>query len=350
MSTHLTRFASVCPLVPGPCDLTAHNTLGLVSHAPALVTLTEAAQLAALSSLAERYGRLFVLGGGSNVVLPEQVRGLVVRVALAGVQLLETRSDAWIVQAGAGVQWHQFVATCLDHGWDGLENLALIPGTVGAAPVQNIGAYGVELVDRFLELTAWDVPARRLVKMGPADCGYAYRDSVFKRSAPGRWIILAVRFILPRPWRPVLDYPDLRRHPGLTQSPPTARDIFNTVCAIRRAKLPDPALIGNAGSFFKNPVVEAAQRNALQARLPGLVSYAQPDGRYKLAAAWLIEQCGWKGRQMGAAAVDDRQALVLINRGGATAHDIMALAGAIQADVATRYGIQLEREPVLVPG
>ena len=191
--------------------------------------------------------------------------------------------------------------------------------------MQNIGAYGVELDQRFHSLTAWDVQQARMVDMSAADCCFSYRDSRFKHDAPGSWVIVSVRFVLPRPWRPVLAYPDLQRHERLSRTAsPTARDIFDAVCEIRRAKLPDPAVTGNAGSFFKNPIVaRGAARTA--ARFPGLVSYAQPDGGYKLAAGWLIDQCGWKGRSLGAAGVHDRQ--VLVNRGGATAADIMALAG-----------------------
>ena len=335
-------------LVPRQQDLSALNTLGLAAVAEACVTLDDATQLPALSDLAAHRGPLLVLGGGSNLVLPQSVPGLVARVALRGVRLLQALPDAWLVEAAGGETWHGFVAECVRQGWDGLENLALIPGTVGAAPVQNIGAYGVELADRFHSLTAWDVRAGRYVEMSAADCRYAYRDSVFKHQPAGSWVIVSVRFRLPRPWRPVLGYPDLQRHPRLTQGEPTARDIFDAVCEIRRAKLPDPAVTGNAGSFFKNPIVSAAQRDALVAQHPGMVSYAQPDGRYKLAAGWLIDQCGWKGRSLGAAGVHDRQALVLVNRGGATAADIMALARAIQADVSTRYGVTLEPEPVVV--
>ncbi|MGE8640653.1 MAG: UDP-N-acetylmuramate dehydrogenase [Achromobacter sp.] len=335
-------------LIPVPQDLTRLNTLGLASQAGACVTLDDAAQLPALSDLAHDAGSLLVLGGGSNVVLPRQVPGLVARVAFKGVRLLEGRPDFWLVEAAGGENWHGFVEACVDHGWDGLENLALIPGTVGAAPVQNIGAYGVEFEERFHSLTAWDVPAGRLVEMRAADCRFAYRDSAFKHDAPGRWIIVSVRFALRRPWRPVLGYPDLQRHARLAQGEPTARDIFDAVCEIRRAKLPDPAVTGNAGSFFKNPIVAASVRDSLVKQFPGLVSYAQPDGRYKLAAGWLIDQCGWKGRALGAAGVHDRQALVLVNRGGATAADIMGLAHAIQQAVAERYGVRLEPEPVVV--
>ncbi|WZB74747.1 UDP-N-acetylmuramate dehydrogenase [Achromobacter insuavis] len=333
-------------LTPEARDLSALNTLGLASTAQACVTLDDVAQLPALSALAARHDRLLVLGGGSNVVLPETVPGLVARVALRGVRLLRAEADAWLVEAAGGETWHGFVAECVKQGWDGLENLALIPGTVGAAPVQNIGAYGVELADRFDSLTAWDVQAGRYVEMSAADCRFAYRDSVFKHQPPGRWVIVAVRLRLPRPWRPVLSYPDLQRHPGLAGEP-SARAIFEAVCEIRRAKLPDPAVTGNAGSFSRTPSYRPRSA-ALAARYPGLVSYPQPDGGYKLAAGWLIDQCGWKGRALGAAGVHDRQALVLVNRGGATAADILALARAIQGAVAERYGVALEPEPVVV--
>jgi len=343
-------------LVPCACDLTTRNTLGLHAHAPAYVTLDDTAQLSALSDLAQQHPALLVLGGGSNVVLPDRVAALVARVAFKGIRLVEARADAWIVEAAAGEVWHDFVAHCIAQGWDGLENLALIPGTVGAAPVQNIGAYGVELEDRFDSLLAWHLRERRLVRMTREDCRYAYRDSVFKHAEAGTWLIVSVRFALPRPWQPVMDYPDLKRDPALNGGAvpaghavaPSARALFDAVCRIRRAKLPDPAVIGNAGSFFKNPVVDATVRDDLQARFPGLVSYAQADGRYKLAAGWLIDQCGWKGRTMGTAGVHDRQALVLVNRGGARAADILALAAAVQRDVLERYGVHLEMEPVAV--
>ncbi|WP_157792904.1 UDP-N-acetylmuramate dehydrogenase [Bordetella genomosp. 8] len=325
--------------------LTPLNTFGLVSQAEAYVRIVSPEQLPALSELARRYGRAFVLGGGSNVVLPSTMEGLVAHMAIPGIRLLEARDDAWIVEASGGESWHGFVDACLRNGWDGLENLALIPGTVGASPVQNIGAYGVELDQRFLGLTAWDIARGERVEMSAGDCRFAYRDSRFKHDAPGRWAIVSVRFALPRPWRPVLDYPDLRKHLALADAV-SAQAIFDAVCAIRRQKLPDPAVIGNAGSFFKNPIVTAGQHAVLRERFPGLVSYPQPDGRYKLAAGWLIDQCGWKGRSLGPVGVHDRQALVLINRGGARAADIMALADAIREDVQARYGVDLEPEPV----
>ncbi|MGN6579158.1 MAG: UDP-N-acetylmuramate dehydrogenase [Bordetella sp.] len=338
-------------LVPRSRSLAACNTLGLASQAAACVALDHIEQLDALSDLTRRHAPLLILGGGSNMVLPPQVPGLVARVALRGMHLVQEREDAWIVEAAAGEVWHDVVSACIAQGWGGLENLALIPGTVGAAPVQNIGAYGVELADRFDSLQAWHIPERRMVRMTAADCRFAYRDSTFKHAQSGEWLIVSVRLALPRPWRPVLDYPDLQRDAGLSAGgPPSARAVFEAVCRIRRAKLPDPAVIGNAGSFFKNPLVDARMRDELAARFPGLVSYAQPDGRYKLAAGWLIDQCGWKGRSLGPAGVHDRQALVLVNRGGATADDVMALASAIQRDVMARYGVTLEPEPVVVRG
>ncbi|MEJ2896944.1 UDP-N-acetylmuramate dehydrogenase [Bordetella avium] len=332
-------------LEPTAQDLSHFNTLGLASRAQACVTLDDEAQLPALTALLRRYPSWFVLGAGSNMVLGASLAGLVIRMGLRGLRLVDVRHDNWIVEAAAGERWHDFVAYCVAQGWGGLENLALIPGTVGAAPVQNIGAYGVELADRFHSLSAWDTQASRLMQLSAQDCRFAYRDSHFKHEA--RWIITRVRFALPRPWKAVLAYPDLQRWPALQQGKPDAQAIFNAVCNIRRAKLPDPAVIGNAGSFFKNPLVDAETRGRLLAAHPGLVSYPQADGRYKLAAGWLIDQCGWKGRSLGPAGVHDRQALVLVNRGGATAADIMALARAIQDDVMARYGVRLEPEPVL---
>jgi UDP-N-acetylmuramate dehydrogenase len=350
MSNELVPPLSLHTEAPAAADLTALNTFGLGSSAEAYLRVTDRAQLSAVSELAARHERLFVLGGGSNVVLPRHVGGLVAHMCIQGIRLLEQRADAWIVEAAGGENWHAFVDTCVRNGWDGLENLALIPGTVGAAPVQNIGAYGVELNERFHGLTAWDVHACQLVHMSAADCGFAYRDSRFKHDAAGRWMIVSVQFVLPRPWQPVLSYPDLQRHAGLADvgQGVSARSIFDAVCEIRRGKLPDPAVVGNAGSFFKNPIVDAATQAELSARNPGLVSYRQTDGSYKLAAGWLIDQCGWKGRSLGAAGVHEHQALVLVNRGGAQAADILALAQAIKADVQARFGVLLEQEPVVV--
>ncbi|NYT76479.1 UDP-N-acetylmuramate dehydrogenase [Alcaligenaceae bacterium] len=332
-------------------DLTAFNTLGLSARAHALVRFQSQEQLPSISTLAGDYSSIFVLGGGSNVVLAPQLDCLVIKVETRGIQLLEERPDAFIVEAQAGENWHEFVQHCVEKGWWGLENLALIPGTVGAAPVQNIGAYGVELDQRFDSLTAWDMQTQQLVHMRAQDCGFSYRNSVFKQSKPGRWLIVVVRFRLPKPWRPVLGYPDLQRYPGLVvdAAPPSAKQVFDAVCDIRRQKLPDPAVLGNAGSFFKNPIVSLETREGLLAAYPDMVSYPMEDGLHcKLAAGWMIDRAGWKGRSRGSMAVHDRQALVLVNKGGATAADVAALADAINIDIQNKFGVTLEQEPVTV--
>ncbi|MER1968472.1 UDP-N-acetylmuramate dehydrogenase [Castellaniella sp. GW247-6E4] len=328
-------------------DLQGFNTLGLPARARALYVEGEA-DARILSTLADAGHEVFVLGGGSNVVMCERPRHLVARVGLRGIGLRREDREAWVIEAAAGEPWHDFVAYCLSQGWPGLENLALIPGTVGAAPVQNIGAYGLELDQRLEGVVAWDIQAARRVELAPEGCGFAYRDSLFKRAGAGRWLILAVRFRLPKVWHPVLDYPDLRTHPALAGGEATPGAVFDAVCDIRRRKLPDPALLGNAGSFFKNPVVPAVRAEALRERFPGLPAYGQPDGRVKLAAGWLIEQAGWKGRRLGPVGMHERQALVLVNHGGAAAADVLRLARAVCEDVRARFGVELEREPVLL--
>lgn len=291
-----------------------------------------------------------MLGAGSNVVLPAALKKPVLIVAMKGISLLQDNADAWVVDAAAGESWHEFVQYCVDQEWNGLENLALIPGTVGAAPVQNIGAYGVEIASRIESVTAWHVKESRSVTLTAEQCQFAYRDSLFKRAAPGTWIITSVRFRLPKPWLPVTDYPDLSGHSILTSTERgslTSRNIFDVVCDVRRSKLPDPKVLGNAGSFFKNPIVSAEYHQQLVERFPKIVSYPQSDGRFKLAAGWLIDQAGWKGVRRAAVGVHDRQALVLVNYGGASSGQVLELADDISASVASIYGVRLEIEPVV---
>jgi len=262
---------------------------------------------------------------------------------------VETRPDAFIVEAGAGLSWHALVEATLAAGWPGLENLALIPGSVGAAPVQNIGAYGVELAERLEAVDAVDLVTGRASTFTRAMCLLGYRDSLFKRQLAGKALITRVRLRLPRPWQPVLGYLELERKVAETGiAAPDARQVFDWVCAIRRAKLPDPALLGNAGSFFKNPVVSEEQCRDIIGRDPHVVHYALPDGRFKLAAGWLIDACGWKGKAIGQAGVYEKQALVLVNRGDARGAEVVTLAKAIQESVYGRFGIRLEPEPVLI--
>ena len=291
----------------------------------------------------------FVLGGGSNIILTRDMPQVVLKVEVRGMRLVAERDDAWIVEAGAGESWHELVDFTLTQGWPGLENMALIPGTVGAAPVQNIGAYGIELKDRFEGLDAVDLLTGRSVTLDADFCAFGYRDSVFKHALAGRCVITRVRMRLPKPWQPVLGYLDLERRMHDTGiHAPSPRQIFDWVCAIRRAKLPDPAVIGNAGSFFKNPVVTPEQCRDIIGRDPEIVHYPMPDGSVKLAAGWLIDACGWKGKSVGRAGVYEKQALVLVNRGGASGAEVVTLARAIQESVYGRFGIRLEPEPVIL--
>ena len=331
-------------------SLKPYNTFGLPAVAQTLVRVTSDADVRrVVDHPTLGMAPKFVLGGGSNIILTRDMPQVVLKVEVRGMRLVEERADAWIVEAGAGEGWHDLVAWTLANGYPGLENLALIPGTVGASPVQNIGAYGVELQDRFESLDAVDLVTGRSVVLGPHICAFGYRDSVFKHSLSGRCVITRVRFRLPRPWQPVLGYLDLERKMAETgNAVPDARTVYDWVCAIRRAKLPDPARIGNAGSFFKNPVVSPEQCRDIIGRDPEVVHYPLPDGSIKLAAGWLIDACGWKGKSVGQAGVYEKQALVLVNRGDAIGSEVMTLARAIQESVYGRFGIRLEPEPVVV--
>ncbi len=338
------------------------NSFGIAARAARMVRVRGEDDVRAVLADAELAAQdRFVLGGGSNIVLTGDVKGVVLKVEVAGRRVLGQTARHTIVEAGAGENWHDFVGWTLQQGLPGLENLALIPGTVGASPVQNIGAYGVELQDRFHELDAIDLASGEVFTLNAAQCGFGYRDSVFKHAPAqpgdfglaGRALILRVRLALPRAWQPVLSYLELERKAqdsGI--SAPDARQIHDWIVAIRRAKLPDPAVIGNAGSFFKNPTVTPEQCQDIIGRDPKLVHYPMPDGSVKLAAGWLIDACGWKGKSVGNAGVYDKQALVLVNRGGrthpATGGEVMTLAGAIQTSVYERFGIRLEPEPVVI--
>ena len=342
-------------LVEKNVPLQPFNTFHIVAKAHALVRISSEQDLHAvladpeLSALPK-----FVLGGGSNIVLTGDVKPLVLKVEFPGKRLLSDTGRHFVLEAGAGENWHDFVSWTLSQGYPGLENMALIPGTVGAAPVQNIGAYGVELQDRFESLDAVDLQTGKEFTLNAAQCAFGYRDSIFKHQSTtlglaGRALITRVRLSLPKPWKAVLGYADIEKkmlESGITQ--PTAQQIFQWICDIRRAKLPDPALIGNAGSFFKNPTVTPEQCADIIARDPKIVYYHLADGSVKLAAGWLIDACGWKGKSVGNAGVYEKQALVLVNRGGATGGEVMTLAKAIQTSVYERFGIRLEPEPVVV--
>ncbi|AEJ12112.1 UDP-N-acetylenolpyruvoylglucosamine reductase [Pseudomonas putida S16] len=290
---------------------------------------------------------VLVIGGGSNLLLTRDIDALVLHMASRGRRVLSDDGERIVVEAEAGEPWHPFVQWTLAQGYCGLENLSLIPGTVGAAPMQNVGAYGVEIKDVFVGLTALDRETGELRDFGLAECAFGYRDSLFKRN-PGRWLILRVRFALSRTLQAHLDYGPVRQRlaeQGVTE--PTAQAISEAICSIRREKLPDPAELGNAGSFFKNPVVSAELVERIRAQYPGVVAYPQADGQVKLAAGWLIEQAGWKGHREGDAGVHRLQSLVLVNYGQASGAQMHALARRIQADIFERFGVELEMEPNL---
>jgi UDP-N-acetylmuramate dehydrogenase len=330
--------------------LQPHNTFGIAATAHAYLQVNSASVLSLVKDMSGLGGlpRL-VLGGGSNILLTGDFQGLVLHMCSKGIEVVAEDADATYVRAAAGENWHQFVQWTLAHGLGGLENLSLIPGSVGAAPIQNIGAYGVEIKDCFHALTAFDFETGDILTLDREACLFGYRDSIFKHRLRDRAVILDVTFALPKRWKPNLRYADVEQElASLGIAAPTARDIGSAVINIRTRKLPDPAVIGNAGSFFKNPVVSKEQRDALLLRFPGLVSYPQHDGSVKLAAGWLIDQCGWKGKSFGPAGVYEKQALVLVNRGGASGQDIVQLAARIQSDVKARFDVMLEPEPVFI--
>lgn len=324
------------------------NTMSLPCRAEQAFLLRSEADLPALSDVFATSGRVHVIGSGSNLVLPAVLKGITVLVRNRGVSLVRESGGVRYVDVSAGEVWHDWVSRALANGWNGLENLALIPGTVGAAPVQNIGAYGVEVGQFIDSVRVWDLHRAQMKTLARQSCGFHYRDSLFKRAENSHLLIVSVRFALPINWQPVLKYPDLAHleRERLQTGSVSAQRVFDAVVDIRRRKLPDPSVTPNTGSFFKNPVVSKQQYKALKQRYPDMVSYRQDDGDYKLAAGWMIDQCGWKGRRMGPVTVHERQALVLTNTGGATQADVLRVAKLIAFDVNTRFGVSLEIEPV----
>jgi UDP-N-acetylmuramate dehydrogenase len=326
------------------------NTFGIEARAQLyLPVASNDALLAVLRDPSLALLPRLVLGGGSNLLLTRDFPGLVLHMCTSDVALVGEDVGHFYVKAAAGENWHRFVQWTLAQGMAGLENLSLIPGSVGAAPIQNIGAYGIELKDRFHALTAIDLQTGDTFVLDRAACQFGYRDSIFKRELRDRAVILDVTFALPKCWEPNLGYADVARELSTSGiDAPTAIQVSEAVIAIRRRKLPDPAQIGNAGSFFKNPLISRPQFEELRSKHPGIAHYVQDDGSIKLAAGWLIDQCGWKGKRLGAAGVYERQALVLVNHGGASGQEVFRLAAAIQDDVKSRFGVVLEPEPVFI--
>jgi UDP-N-acetylmuramate dehydrogenase len=328
--------------------LRGRNTFGVDATAPVLVEIADAA---ALPEAMRRFAdpEPMLLGGGSNLLFAGNPSGAVVALATRGIAIVGDGGDIAIVRADAGVVWHDFVLWSLARGLCGLENLALIPGTVGAAPIQNIGAYGVEVRERIHAVEAFDRRSGGMIRLDNAACGFAYRDSLFKRD-PGHYIVTAVEFALPRTPSLRLEYAGIGDElAAMGVANPTPRDVSDAVIRIRRRKLPDPAVIGNAGSFFKNPIVPVARAEALHAEHASLPLFrGSGDDTRKLSAAWLIDQCGWKGHRDGDAGIAPSHALVLVNHGGATGMQLLDLARRVAASVQERFGVAIEPEPRIV--
>jgi UDP-N-acetylmuramate dehydrogenase len=326
--------------------LKSRNTFGLEVNAERAFEISDSAQLPALfKEISEKHWSWRVLGGGSNVILPPNLEGATLLMNITGQEVVQEDASNTYLAVGAGVNWHELVAWTLNHKLPGLENLALIPGTVGAAPIQNIGAYGVEIAQYIDSIEAFDSKANSFVSFSNEDCQFGYRDSFFKQN-PHRFIVTKVIFKFLKAWQARVHYADLANFfSDAGNSNPSAQEIFNAVCQIRTKKLPDPKVIGNAGSFFQNPVVDANQFAGLLKEFPNVISYPDTTGQRKLAAGWLIDQCGFKGKRVGEVGVYEKQALVIINHGNATAADILSLAKTIQDSVQEKFGVALDIEP-----
>lgn len=288
---------------------------------------------------------VLILGGGSNILFTQDYTGFVIKINLKGISLLREDDKHVYIKAFAGENWDDFVNYCCDAGYYGLENLSLIPGNVGASPIQNIGAYGVELKDHFYELEFYDFATKEIKKFINPDCCFGYRNSIFKNELKQKGVVLSVIFKLDKIPKFKTDYGAIKEElDRMEVINLTAKDIRNAVINIRRSKLPDPVEIGNAGSFFKNPVVANKKYNELLSKFPNLVSFKQHDGTYKLAAGWLIDQCGWKGYRKGDAGVHKNQALVLLNYGNARGREIVSLSNEISKSVVDKFDVELECE------
>ncbi|KAA2285507.1 UDP-N-acetylmuramate dehydrogenase [Arenimonas fontis] len=330
-------------------SLAGRNTFRVPARTAMMADVQRADALGELFEFAMlREGPVMVLGEGSNLLFADDYPGVAICLAMAGSRIVRDDGDSAVVRAEAGMNWNDLVAWTLGRGLCGLENLALIPGTVGAAPIQNIGAYGVEVGEFVEAVEAFSRDTGQVKRIAAADCGFGYRDSLFKREAD-RWVVTALELRLPRRRELRLDYAGVKEElaaMGVTE--PRAVHVAEAISRLRTRKLPNPALLGNAGSFFKNPVLPDAEAEALAAEHPGLPHFRGGDGRRKLSAAWMIEACGWKGYREGDAGVSAQHALVLVNHGKATGRQLLDLARRIADSVRERFGVQLEPEPRIV--
>jgi UDP-N-acetylmuramate dehydrogenase len=327
-------------------SLKAFNTFGIDVPARLFSEISTEEQLSQLLLDEElRSQPLLLLGGGSNILFTGPVDGLVVKISTQGKEIISQDTETVLVRAAAGENWDEFVAWTLEQGLAGLENLSLIPGQVGSSPIQNIGAYGVELKDCVKEVEIMHLADGRKEILQKEQCRFGYRDSIFKHELREKVIILSVTSLLSKSPELHLAYGAISRElETMAIHQPTPCDVRDAVCLIRRSKLPDPAVLGNAGSFFKNPSVSSETHTALTAKYANLPAYQQANGTYKLAAGWLIEQCGWKGARRGDAGVHHAQALVLVNYGTATGNELLTLAAEIRESVFAKFGVELETE------
>lgn len=322
-------------------SLKPFNTFGIESQALRLVEVQTADALSEAWKQAQAENLpVLILGEGSNILFTEDFDGVIIVNRIPGISVHEEK-DYWLLHVGAGENWHKLVEYALKAGVHGLENLALIPGCAGSSPIQNIGAYGVELKQVCDYVECIELATGKLHRLSVESCRFGYRDSIFKHEYQDKFAITAVGFRLAKKWKPVLTYGDLAKLDSATATP---RQVFDAVCHMRRTKLPDPRINGNAGSFFKNPVVSSEQAKTLLESYPDAPHYPQKDGSIKLAAGWLIDQCQLKGHRIGGAAVHRQQALVLINENNATADDIVQLAAYVRQTVGNKFNIWLEPE------
>jgi UDP-N-acetylmuramate dehydrogenase len=332
-------------------SLKSHTTFGIEAYTSFWTEAVCEHDLNAALEFRQKHSLdLMILGGGSNILLTQDYAGLIIQNKLRGIQSETFSSNEVLVEVAAGENWHAFVQHCIAHDWGGLENLSLIPGSVGASPMQNIGAYGCEIKDTFYSLLAMDIQDGTIHEFNAQQCKFGYRESIFKHEAKGRYIILSAKFKLSSK-----DHQIKTSYGAISQElekmgiiNPSIRDVSNAVIAIRKSKLPDPAVIGNAGSFFKNPVVENSIVEKIRRTNPLVVSYPAGENHSKLAAGWLIEAAGWKGFRRGDAGVHALQALVLVNYGNATGKEIWQLSQDVVDDVAIKFGVELEREVNIV--
>ena len=326
-------------------SLKPYNTFGIDAKARFFVDITGLVQLQKVLEL-KAYPKKFIISGGSNMLLTKDIDALVMRIKLEGISIVEETEDTVEIKAMAGENWHKLVLWCLDRGYGGIENLSLIPGNVGTAPIQNIGAYGVELKDVFVSCTAMEMATGELVAFDKEECHFGYRESIFKNEAKGKYIITSVNLRLTKRDHELhTGYGAIEgelKNMGIVY--PTIRDISDAVIAIRRSKLPDPKELGNSGSFFKNPVISKKAFDKFIKKNPEAPHYETDDDQFKIPAGWLIEQCGFKGKRFGDAGVHDKQALVLVNYGNATGQEILALSEQIQEEVHKRFRIKIQPE------